>query len=89
MSAVRVKVGPTPAGVYNSAKAYEKLDLVYDGATNATYIARGDVPEGTELTNTDYWQVYVTNVGPIFVDESSGVPYRIGITGGRLFIEPV
>lgn len=44
-----------PRGFWNAENAYEYLDLVsYNG--NA-YLAKKDVPTGTVLTNTEYWQV--------------------------------
>ena len=44
-------------GAWNLATAYEKLDAVtYDGSL---YIAKQDVPGGTAITNTTYWQLAV------------------------------
>lgn len=42
-------------GAWNLATNYEKLDAVtYDGSL---YIAKQDVPGGTSITNTTYWQL--------------------------------
>lgn len=42
-------------GAWNLATNYEKLDAVtYDGSL---YIAKQDVPGGTAITNTTYWQL--------------------------------
>lgn len=42
-------------GAWNLATAYEKLDAVtHDGSL---YIAKQDVPGGTAITNTTYWQL--------------------------------
>ena len=53
------KVGLVLKGNYNSANAYEVLDSVlYQGGT---YIAKQDVPAGTNPTNTTYWQKALDN----------------------------
>lgn len=44
-------------GAWNLATSYEKLDAVsYNGSL---YIAKQDVPGGTAITNTTYWQLAV------------------------------
>ena len=42
-------------GAWNLATAYEKLDAVSYGGS--LYIAKQDVPGGTAITNTTYWQL--------------------------------
>lgn len=48
------KVTVTPRGTWNSLNAYARLDVVsYEGSS---YIAKQDVPAGTVLSDTQYWQ---------------------------------
>ena len=49
------KVRMTPKGVYDSTVSYKILDLVSDEGHTQYYIAKQDVPAGTLLTNTTYW----------------------------------
>lgn len=42
-------------GAWNLATAYEKLDAVTNDGS--LYIAKQDVPGGTAITNTTYWQL--------------------------------
>ena len=51
------KVAPTPKGQWNSAATYEKLDIIINGTS--TYIAKQNVPSGTSINNTEYWQLLV------------------------------
>lgn len=44
-------------GAWNLATSYEKLDAVSDNGS--LYIAKQDVPGGTAITNTTYWQLAV------------------------------
>lgn len=39
---------------------YEVLDIVRDEKQTSAYMAIKDVPTGIELTNTDYWRLFVT-----------------------------
>ena len=48
------KVSISCDGVWNIRKDYDKLCLVTDGSYN--YISRKQVPNGTDITNEEYWQ---------------------------------
>lgn len=48
------KVSISCDGVWNIRKDYDKLCLVTDGSYN--YISRKQVPNGTNITNEEYWQ---------------------------------
>ena len=49
------KVMATPKGTWSNSTAYNRLDIVTN--QGSSYIARQNVPSGTALTNTTYWQV--------------------------------
>ena len=54
MSRVTVgKVAPIPKGIWNSTSTYEKLNMVNKGGI--LYIAKDNVPIGTDVNNTNYW----------------------------------
>lgn len=42
-------------GGYSASATYKRLDVVTSNGTS--YAAKQDVPAGTALTNTTYWQV--------------------------------
>lgn len=48
------KVSISCDGVWDIGKDYDKLCLVTDGSYN--YISRKQVPNGTDITNEEYWQ---------------------------------
>lgn len=48
------KVSISCDGVWDIRKDYDKLCLVTDGSHN--YISRKQVPNGTDITNKEYWQ---------------------------------
>lgn len=48
------KVVMIPKGTWSASTAYEYLDIVTDDGSS--YVAKQDVPAGTALTNTTYWQ---------------------------------
>ena len=48
------KVSISCDGVWDIRKDYDKLCLVTDGSYN--YISRKPVPNGTDITNEEYWQ---------------------------------
>lgn len=48
------KVSISCDGVWDIRKYYDKLCLVTDGSYN--YISRKQVPNGTDITNEEYWQ---------------------------------
>lgn len=49
------KVSVTCNGLWDAHKTYERLCLVHDGHF-ASYLSKTDVPAGTPLTDTIYWQ---------------------------------
>lgn len=49
------RIVPTHGGIWNSAKSYEPLVIVYEEGTGDSYISRKDVPAGTGLEQEDYW----------------------------------
>lgn len=51
------RVSLVPKGEYNSSNEYERLDLVYDRNTRIAYVAKKDVPAGTNISDTTYWQI--------------------------------
>lgn len=58
------KVSMTPKGEWVSNTAYRVLDLVHNSDKTIFYIAKKDVPSGTALSNTEYWDI-VTDVSDI------------------------
>lgn len=48
------KVSISCDGAWNMGKDYDKLCLVTNGSYN--YISRKQVPNGTDITNEEYWQ---------------------------------
>lgn len=52
-----------PAGTHTTSVAYSKGDFVTNSAGDATYIAKKNVPIGTALTNTVYWDLFVQGTG--------------------------
>lgn len=53
------RVRPVSKGTWSSTVAYTVLDLVTSSDKLRSYIATQNVPAGTPLTNTAYWQVLV------------------------------
>ena len=51
------KVSITINGDWDKNKQYDRLCLVFDNVTLASYISKQKVPVGIEITNTEYWQV--------------------------------
>lgn len=52
------KLKPEPMGKYSPSTAYGVNSLVMSEDGVAAYISVKDVPAGTPLTNTEYWQVH-------------------------------
>lgn len=50
------RIRPVFKGAWNSAAAYTILDIVHTADGSRAYAAVKDVPAGTQLTNTAYWQ---------------------------------
>lgn len=55
------KVGIVLKGAWSNSATYEKLDAVT--AESGFYIAKQNVPAGTAVTNTTYWQVAIDYSG--------------------------
>lgn len=51
------RIRPIHKGVWNSAAAYEPLEMVRSADSGISYIANKAVPAGIALTNGDYWAV--------------------------------
>lgn len=51
------KVRMTPRGIWSASTAYIVLDCVSNIDKTAYYVAKQNVPAGTLLTNTEYWEV--------------------------------
>ena len=49
------RIVPRHDGVWDKAKEYEPLTIVYEEATGDSYISRKPVPAGTLLSQEDYW----------------------------------
>lgn len=49
------RIVPKHCGYWSSGSAYEVLSIVLYAATGDSYIARKEVPGGTEIGNTEYW----------------------------------
>ena len=58
------KVRMTTKGIHDSNISYKILDLVSNSGKSAFYIAKQDVPAGTALTNTEYWE-NILNTGEV------------------------
>lgn len=52
-----------PAGVYSGSASYSRGDLVQTPDGTKTYIAKQNVPAGTLLTNTAYFDLFVQGTG--------------------------
>jgi len=55
-------------GDWDNTATYKRLDVVYGGSSS--YVAKTNVPAGTALTNTTYWQLL------------SGSSYDIAVENG-------
>lgn len=53
------RISPVPSGTWNDTTEYKRLDIVTDPNMQRSYIAKKDVPAGTPLTDTEYWQLLV------------------------------
>lgn len=49
------RIVPRHDGVWDRAKTYEPLIIVYEEGTGDSYISRKDVPTGTGLNQKEYW----------------------------------
>lgn len=65
------KVSITTNGDWDKNKQYDRLCLVFDNVTLASYISKQKVPVGIEITNTDYWQVIAKLTDSIATDYNS------------------
>lgn len=62
------RVGFVVKGTHASTSTYKKLDVVISGAN--TYVAMKDVPAGTAITNTTYWQLFVPGAESVQTDKT-------------------
>ncbi len=65
------KVSITTNGDWDKNKQYDRLCLVFDNVTLASYVSKQKVPVGTEITNTDYWQLMAKLADSIATDYNS------------------
>lgn len=65
------KVSITTNGDWDKNKQYDRLCLVFDNVTLASYVSKQKVPAGIEITNADYWQVMAKLVDSIATDYNS------------------
>lgn len=65
------KVSITTNGDWDKNKQYDRLCLVFDNVTLASYVSKQKVPTGIEITNTDYWQVMAKLADSIATDYNS------------------
>ena len=49
------RIVPRHDGVWDKAKEYEPLTIVYEEATGDSYLSRKPVPAGTLLSQEEYW----------------------------------
>lgn len=70
------RIRPVFKGEWNDSEKYYVLDIVRRNDGYAAYIAIKDVPVGTKLSNTDFWQVLVD------VSAMSGGSGTSGVDGG-------
>lgn len=65
------KVSITTNGDWDKNKQYDRLCLVFDNVTLASYVSKQKVPVGIEITNTDYWQMMAKLADSIATDYNS------------------
>lgn len=65
------KVSITTNGDWDKNKQYDRLCLVFDNVTLASYISKQKVPVGIEITNTEYWQIMAKLADSIATDYNS------------------
>ena len=49
------RIVPRHDGVWDKAKEYEPLTIVYEESTGDSYMSRKPVPAGTLLSQEEYW----------------------------------
>ena len=55
------RIVPHHDGVWDKAKEYEPLTIVYEESTGDSYMSRKPVPAGTLLSQEEYWaKLFVT-----------------------------
>ena len=67
------KVRMTPKGEHDSTVPYNILDVVRNSTGDITYVAKQNVPAGTALSNTDYWEVIVSADGAVKYDTAQSL----------------
>lgn len=75
------KVAIIPKGIWNAESAYSKLNAVTLGGSS--YLAVQDVPAGTSVSNTTYWQMLAEKgtsggVGQLADEFSTNNAYAVG-----------
>lgn len=65
------KVSITTNGDWDKNKQYDRLCLVFDNVTLASYVSKQKVPVGIEITNTNYWQMMAKLADSIATDYNS------------------
>ena len=55
------KVRPTVEGDWDIGKSYKILSIVFDEASNKSYISIKDVPKGISILNREYWGRFGNN----------------------------
>ena len=80
-------IGIFSGGLHNSALPYCKNTMV--ASTNALYVAIQDVPAGTLITNTSYWQFLVeAPAGPAGPQGPAGSPGAGGSPNYAILVTP-
>lgn len=64
---ITARIAPVPKGAWSNSTAYSMLDIVTNGGSS--YIAKQNVPAGTALSNTTYWQ-FIAEAGVSITDVS-------------------
>lgn len=54
------RIRPRVRGVHGTSYTYSVMDLVRDSSGANAYMAIKDVPDGIELSNTNYWALFLT-----------------------------
>lgn len=84
------KVCVTVDGDWSVSRDYDKLCIVYNGETNASYISKKYIPKGIDIKDSEYWQRFTKpveiNVEDIDVDIRYKLPFNVGNSSGNFNI---
>ena len=84
------KVCVTVDGDWSVSRDYDKLCIVYNGETNASYISKKYIPKGIDIKDSEYWQRFTkpveVNVEDIDVDIRYKLPFNVGNSSGNFNI---